>query len=173
METLTRAEMLGLFTGHSARELALPDPDAIDWGVLDYLGWVHPSGHRAFVVIPGGQTQHSKSREPSDADPLSYYTGVVLNRSVNRARRPYSQMCAWCHFVHRSRGAAMFSTTVAGTDGRRIIGASLCRDLDCSVRMRNLTGDPPSYMPETLDLNYKIIRLENALAMFLARINRQ
>ena len=156
MEPITRADLLALFKGHSAHELALPDPDAIDWGVLDYLGWVHPSGHKAFAVVPTG----------------AHHRGIVLNRSVNRATRRYSQMCAWCNFVHRSRGAAMFSTTVAGTDGRRIIGAPLCRDLDCSVRMRNLTGDPPSYMPETLALNHKVDRLENALTMFLARINR-
>lgn len=66
----------------------------------------------------------------------------------------------------------MFTTYVAGSDDRRVIGTSLCRDLDCSVRIRNLTGDPPSHMPETIDLTAKVNRLENALFSFLSRINR-
>lgn len=168
MDALTHPQLRSLFPRQPTRDIAIPDPDAIDWGVLDYFGWVHPSGHRAFAVIPAPVTTDITTASGS---PCHHY-GVVFSRSVNRARRRYSQMCAWCNFVHRSRGAAMFTTTVAGSDDRRIIGLSLCRDLDCSVRMRNLTGDPPSYMPETIDLDSKVNRLENALLMFLSRINR-
>ena len=66
----------------------------------------------------------------------------------------------------------MFCATVAGTDGRRIIGNMLCSNRDCSVRIRNLTGDPPGFMPETVDLERKIERLQNALLIFLSRANK-
>jgi len=63
----------------------------------------------------------------------------------------------------------MFSTAVEGSDGRRRIGNYICRNLDCSVRMRNLTSDPPTYLPETIELQRKINRLENAVTAFMAR----
>ena len=124
--------------------------------MLDYLGWVHPAGHLAYAIVPY-------------ADELRT---LMLRRSVNTSGRPRSHMCSWCHFVHRSRGAAMFSSTVSGTQGRRVVGNMLCANLDCSVRIRNLTGDTPGFMPETLDLSYRVRRLENALYAFLHRVNR-
>jgi len=66
----------------------------------------------------------------------------------------------------------MFCATVSGSDGRRIIGNMLCSNLDCSVRIRNLTGDTPGFMPETVDLSRKIQRLESALLVFLSRAGR-
>lgn len=65
----------------------------------------------------------------------------------------------------------MFSTQVLGSDGRRSIGNFICKNLDCSVRMRNLASDPPTYMPETIELNHKIWRLTNAVAAFMSRAN--
>ncbi|MEM7221198.1 MAG: FBP domain-containing protein [Pseudomonadota bacterium] len=156
MQALTTEQLRALFPNHRGNELAAPDPIGVDWGVLDYLGWVHPAGHTGFAVVPCAGELH----------------GLVLRRSHLRPRRPHSQMCAWCNFVHRSRGAAMFSATVEGSDGRRTIGSMLCSNLDCSVRIRNLTGDMPGFMPETLHLDGKIRRLENALATFLMRINK-
>lgn len=156
MQPLTTDEIIALFPEHRLRELAPPDGDAVDWGVLDYLGWVHPSGHHAYAIIPYGDELKTLS----------------LRRTSHSEGRPRSHMCSWCHFVHRARGAAMFCATVAGSDGRRIIGNMLCSNLDCSVRIRNLTGDPPGFMPETVDLTRKVQRLENALQVFLARAGK-
>ncbi len=156
MQVLTTQDIITLFPEHKLRDLAPPDGDAVDWGVLDYLGWVHPSGHVGYAIVPHG-------------DELKTLT---LRRSTHTEGRPRSHMCSWCHFVHRARGAAMFCATVAGTDGRRIIGNMLCSNLDCSVRIRNLTGDPPGFMPETVDLERKIERLQNALLIFLSRANK-
>ena len=66
----------------------------------------------------------------------------------------------------------MFSTEVAGSDGRRSIGNYICKNLDCSLRMRNLSSDPPTYMPETMALRYKIWRLQSAVTTFMARANQ-
>ena len=65
----------------------------------------------------------------------------------------------------------MFSAEVAGSEGRRTIGNYICRNLDCSVRIRNLTSDPPTYLPETIELKHKIWRLEQAVTAFMHRAN--
>ena len=156
MQPLTTEQIVSAFPERKLRELAPPNGDAVDWGVLDYLGWVHPAGHQAYAIVPYGDS----------------FKTLTLRRSTHTGGRPRSHMCSWCHFVHRARGAAMFCVTVAGTDGRRIIGNMLCSNLDCSVRIRNLTGDVPGFMPETVDLDRKVQRLETALLMFLSRAGK-
>ena len=65
----------------------------------------------------------------------------------------------------------MFSTGVEGSDGRRTIGNYICRNLDCSLRIRNLASDPPTYMPETIHVQQKIVRLKISVSAFMARAN--
>ncbi len=127
----------------------------MDWGVLDYYGWIHPSGHLGYAAMPVQGT----------------LKGIVLRRMLNTSARPRSHMCSWCHHVYRGRGTAMFSTKVAGSDGRRSIGNYICRNLDCSLRIRNLASDPPTYLPETVDLPRKIVRLQISVTGFMARAN--
>ena len=155
MQALTRAEIRQLFPDCSAAELALPDLSNVDWAVLDYFGWLHTSGHLGYVVVASDQGLQ----------------GMQLRRSLNHSARPRTHMCSWCHHVYRSRGTALFSTTVVGSDGRRFIGNHICRNLDCSLRIRNLASDPPTYLPETIHIEHKIQRLENALKAFMARAN--
>ena len=155
MDTLERSEIRKLFPGLLSSELGMPDLQPVDWGVLDYFGWVHPSGHKGFVIIPAGDRLFSMS----------------LRRSINYDAKPRSRMCSWCHHVYRSRGTALFSTTVAGSDDRRFIGNHICSNLDCSLRIRNLPSDPPTYLPETLDIGRKIQRLETSVLAFMHRAN--
>ena len=127
----------------------------MDWGILDYFGWINPAGNRGYVVFPvQGEIR-----------------GMKLRRLLGSGGKPRTHMCSWCHHVYRSRGTAMFSTQVVGSDGRRTIGNHVCRELDCSVRIRNLASDPPTYMPETIELKHKIWRLETALTTFMHRAN--
>lgn len=97
--------------------------------------------------------------------------GLKLRRMLNHSARPRTHMCSWCHHVYRSRGTAMFSAGVAGSDGRRRIGNYICHNLDCSIRIRNLASDPPTYLPETLELKHKVWRLETAVKTFMRRAN--
>jgi len=121
--------------------------------VLDYLGWLHPSGHLGYVVFP----VHGELR------------ALKLRRFANHGTSRRTHMCSWCNHVYRGSGTAMFSTEVVGTDGRRSIGNYICRNLDCSLRIRNLSSDPPTYLPETINLNQKVTRLENSITQFLGR----
>lgn len=155
MDALTSKDIKHLFRQSSGSELALPDLAPIDWGILDYLGWVHPSGATGFVVMPvAGELRCLR-----------------LRRALNSSAKPRTQMCSWCHHVYRSRGTALFSVYVAGSDGRRSIGNHVCRNLDCSLRIRNLVSDPPTYLPETLHIESKIRRLENSVLTFMSRAN--
>jgi hypothetical protein len=154
MKPLERHELVALFDGCEPPERCFPDVDVVDWGVLDYLGWIHPGGHLGYVVVP---REHGPQ-------------GLVLRRTPFTPRRRRAQMCSWCHTLHRSGGVAMFSRTVDGSDGRRSIGVQVCRNLDCSLRLRNLTGDVHVLMPETLHVTGKIARLERALDRFVERV---
>lgn len=136
-------------------DLGAPDLDHVDWGVLDYFGWIHPGGHSGCVIMPV-------------SDELR---GMQLRRMNNYNAKPRTHMCSWCHHVYRSRGTAMFSTRVAGSDGRRRIGNYICHNLDCSLRIRNLASDPPTYLPETIELRHKIWRLQTNVTSFMSRAN--
>ena len=155
LQALTADIIRESFTATQRQDLAIPDLTNVDWGILDYFGWIHPAGHAGFVVsVIDGETR-----------------GLRLRRMLNRSTRPRTHMCSWCHHVYRGQGTAMFSAEVSGSDGRRRIGNYLCRNLDCSLRIRNLTGDPPTYMPETIELQRKIDRLEGSVAQFFTRVN--
>ena len=152
---LTTKDLRQLFYGRNVAELGLPDVDNVDWGVLDYFGWIHPSGQLGFVAVPLN-------------DGLR---GLRLRRISNPNSRPRTRMCSWCHHVYRHRGTALFTTSVVGSDGRRSIGNHVCSHLDCSLRIRNLTSDPSTYLPESMHIDYKVRRLQNSLTMFLSRAN--
>jgi hypothetical protein len=161
LQPVTNKDLSDLFHKDRRHDLGMPELDHVDWGVLDYFGWVHPSGHQGFVVMPINGTAAQNTLR-----------GLKLRRMLNPSARPRTHMCSWCHHVYRSRGTAMFSTEVAGSDGRRSIGNYICKNLDCSLRMRNLSSDPPTYLPETMDLRHKIWRLQSTVTAFMARANR-
>ena len=156
MRPVSEEEIRELFSDQ--KELPpIPDLEFVDWGVLDYFGWIHPSGHRGYVIMP-----------LADDNDLR---GMVLRRTVTQSSRPRMEMCGWCNHVHKRNGTAMFSVVVKGSDERRTIGNRMCRNLDCSLRIRNLASDPPTYMLETIDLKAKVQRLQNSIYRFLYRAN--
>ena len=155
MDSLTHTDLQDAFGRRSLSDYHVPDLEQVDWGVLDYFGWIHPAGHAGYVVMPVQDSLRALS----------------LKRMVNHGGKPRTHMCSWCHHVYRSRGTAMFSTVVEGSDGRRTIGNYICRNLDCSLRIRNLSSDPPTYMPETIHIEQKIVRLKISVSAFMARAN--
>ena len=154
MQPFERDELAGLFTELDASDRFLPELEAVDWGVLDYFGWLHPAGHLGYVAL----------RLDGEA------VGLALRRTLFRGRRRRTHMCAWCHTLHPAGGVAMFSRAVDGSDGRRTIGQNLCKSLDCSLRLRNLTSDPRLVMPETIDLSRKVLRLQLSLSSYVRRV---
>lgn len=154
MQPLTKEDIETAFQDQRV-QLTIPDLTPVDWGVLDYFGWLHPAGHEGYVVM-------RVQGEPR---------GLVLRRIMNHSAKPRTHMCSWCNHTYRGHGTAMFTTKVLGSDGRRSIGNYICKNLDCSLRMRNLASDPPTYLPETIDLERKIVRLKIAVTGFMGRAN--
>ena len=156
MEPLTRSQIQGLFSKEKHKP-NVPGLSNVDWGVLDYFGWVHPDGQRGYVVTP-----------LANGDDLR---GILLRRAASDASKPRFEMCSWCNHVHKANGTAMFSVVVKGSDERKTIGNLICRNLDCSLRIRNLASDPPSFMRESIHLEHKIQRLQNSIYRWLYRSN--
>ena len=155
MEPLKREEILASF--EEQEDLFVPDLAAVPWDVLDYYGWVHPAGHLGFLVL----------QSPNDGS----IRGVRLRRSQRQSRKPRMEMCSWCHHVHRTNGTAMFTVSVRGSDGRHTLGNVVCKDLDCSLRIRNLV-EPDSFMKESLYQPAKIWRMQQTMHRWLARANQ-
>ena len=146
-----------LDTPFDEEDLCLPELGQVEWESLDYLGWVHPAGHLGFIVL----------QSPNDGS----LRGIRLNRSHRSSRKRRMEMCAWCHHVHRSDGTAMFSVPVRGSGGRHTMGNILCKDLDCSLRVRNLI-EPGSFMRESLYEPARIWRMQQTMHKWLSRANQ-
>lgn len=157
MQPLSAAEVLDAFRAEETQDIPLPDLDHVQWDVLDYLGWVHPSGHLGYVVVISPEDGRVK--------------GTVLKRGRFSARKPGFEMCSLCHHVHQTDGTAMFTMARREADRRHYIGNVVCKDLDCSLRLRNLV-EPSSHLGETLYPQAKIWRMQMALHKWLKHANR-
>ncbi len=157
MQALSREEILSAFPDNE-EDLVVPDYlSDLPWDSLDYLGWVHPSGHLGYVVL----------ESPNDGS----IRGIKMRRARRRSKKNRMEMCSWCHHVHKSDGTAMFTVSVKGSEGRHTLGNVICKDLDCSLRIRNLV-QPDSYMKETLYQPAKVWRMQMTMHRWLGRANR-
>lgn len=154
MDPLSQNEICSAFEDD---QIYLPDLTTLDWQNLDYLGWIHPSGHLAYLVVLSPDTGR--------------LTGSTLHRAPRGSLIPRYEMCSWCHHVHGNDGTAMFTLDVKGSSGRHLIGKVLCKNLDCSLRIRELI-DPPSYMAETSYPNARIWRMQKSMYRWLKKANR-
>tara|TARA_B100000497_G_scaffold95971_1_gene107738 strand:- start:114 stop:584 length:471 start_codon:yes stop_codon:yes gene_type:complete len=152
MDFVTASQLQGCFTPED--DVWFPDLAKIVWQDLDFLGWVHPSGHLAYIV----------AQSPNDGA----LKGVVLRRFERPRSRVRLDMCSLCLHVHGSGGTAMFSITEAGSRGRRTISNVVCTDLACSLRIRNKIN-PSSLMQETLYLEAKVWRILQRLHRWLMK----
>ena len=152
MEALLESDLRNCFG--EVEELVLPDLTEVVWSNLDFLGWVHPSGHLGYIA----------TLSPKDG----CLRGVVLRRHARPSRRIRLELCSLCHHVHSAGGTAMFTITEAGSRGRRMISNVVCGDLSCSLRVRNLIN-PSSLMHETMYLEAKVWRILQHLHRWLTR----
>jgi len=155
MEPVSREQLVAAYEGND--DLWIPELESVRWPDLDYFGWVHPSGHLGYIVLTS----------PNSGD----LRLISLQRYRPRPSKPRYEMCAWCHHVHRTNGTAMFSVEVKGSNGRHTLGNVICKDLDCSLQIRNITA-PGTYMKETLYLEAKIWRMQMNMHKWLGRAKR-
>ena len=156
MEPVTAEEILSAFD-EADEDIPLPDLERVDFDALDYLGWIHPSGHLGYLVL----------LSPNDAR----LKGVVMRRSSFGGTRPGFEMCSLCHHMHQPHGTAMFTMTCKDTNHRHSIGNVVCKNLDCSLRIRDMV-DPAPFIKETLYVEAKIWRMQLALHKWMRAANR-
>lgn len=158
MQAATQEDIEASFGSWGEQEdLFVPKLERIDWDAQDFLGWVHPGGHRGYLV----------HWSPVDGE----LRGTMLRRSRWAGKKPRVEMCAWCHHVHDSGGTAMFSVSLKGSGGRHIFGNVVCANLDCSLRIRNLIGAPP-WAGETMYLPARIWRMQRKMHKWLRKADR-
>ena len=155
MQPLNPEEIIAAFDDKD--DLLVPDLATIDWQILDYLGWIHPSGQEGSVVLQSPNT--------------GTVCGIRMNRSQRGSIKLRMEMCSWCHHVHKTNGTAMFTLTVKGSDGRHILGNVICKNLDCSLRVRDLI-EPGSFMRESLYEPARIWRMQQQMHKWLGRANQ-
>ena len=125
MQPLTDTEIRESFVNASRKEvadLALPkDFDALDWSVIDHLGWRdRRMGRRAYVVVPLEER----------------LVGVLLTQAdaLPRSRA----QCSWCRDVQLPNDVVFFGARKAGAAGRAgdSLGTLVCSRFECSVNVR-------------------------------------
>jgi FBP C-terminal treble-clef zinc-finger len=118
----TEEEMKEAFRPIDQDEVQFPSDMLFPLLVRDYLSWVEPSGHRAYLVFA----------DPAKGAPR----GIVFKRNHTSADAPPA-MCDWCHSV-RGKGAVGLLTATVSPNRR--IGLTLCRDLNCKEKIDSIPG---------------------------------
>lgn len=131
MDSYTRDQILGAFRGATRSEVKkvtfAANFDAVDFGKLDFYGWIDPKiPRRAYVLVDGPD------------GPVA----LLLNRAAVTPRG--RAMCAWCNDVNLTDEAVLYTVRRGGASGRKgdTIGALICANFGCSRNVRQL---PPAY----------------------------
>ena len=152
MRPLSREEILQAFSKKERKKVKLPEIDEIDWENLDFLGWIHPSGHLGYVVyeFPSG------------------LRGIILERSTSVVGHGI-RMCSWCYTLNTASKVRLFTYRIPGTN--ITIGNYLCADLQCSLYIRKLKEPLVAQMQESLTISQKIERCKQNVEKFFNKID--
>ena len=138
-------------------------------------GDTRSGGDGSADVFFSGRKRHTELRRDWSSDGCSsglptsgQLRGIRLSRSTRSSRKRRMEMCSWCHHVHKTNGTAMFTVPVRGSEGRHTLGNIVCKNLDCSLRIRKLV-QPDSYMRESLYQPAKIWRMQQSMHKWLGR----
>lgn len=151
-----RASFVNCSKGEAKRAVLPAHLDETPWDDLDFLGWPDPSGsQRAYLVLE------------RDGVPI----GLQLRQSsgVGAAR---SQMCQICVTSHSGSSVALAVARRTGAAGKKgdSTGIYVCRDLACSLYVRNKKVSGSAAMRETLTVDMAIERLRRNLDEFVDRV---
>lgn len=150
MEPLSPDEIMAAFPPHERRKVVRPlEPN---WADLDFLGWIHRSGHLGFVVIEG------------ESGPV----GLALERNVIQTHGPRRFMCDLCCTLHGQGGVASFTRWNRGRTIART--AMLCANLECNVYVRGIRKNDCVQMAETLSNVEKIDRLKGNIQRIIVAL---
>ena len=153
MRVLNSEEILSAFPKKDRKNVKLPrNLEKIDWDNLDFLGWLHSSGHLAYMIFEWNGALE----------------GLVLEKSL-AAKRNISKMCSLCKTISGSQGIVLFSSTLR--KNKKVSRAVyVCSDLQCSLRVRGKIALGANQMCETISTDDKIIRLLDGVEEFYLSI---
>lgn len=151
MRPLSQEEILKAFPKKLRKKIKLLNLVSIDWKNLDYLGWIHPSGHLGYMVYEFNNR----------------LKGIILERP-NRTLGKGIRMCSLCYTLHPASGVRLF--TYRPPSSRITIGTYICADLSCSLYVRNLKNTNIAQLLETISVFQKVKRFQENLRKFFLQI---
>lgn len=152
---LTVEDAMLAFPIKKRRFVVMPKFETINWNVLDYLGWSHPSGHLGYVIYNDGLSTR----------------GIILEKTkMTGVQKP--RMCSWCLTVHRGCGVNLFSGQTEYNKNTHI-GEYVCSNLNCSLYIRGILKADACQMRESLGTDEKAKRLQANVRSFFDMIYTQ
>jgi hypothetical protein len=152
MRALTKEEIICSFRPNERKKVKILDLQTIDWDVLDFLGWIHPSGHLGYIVYEFS----------------SGLRGIVLERNQKTLIQGVG-ICALCYTIQGASNIRLFTYKVPNSN--IIIGDYFCGDLQCSLYIRKIKDPMVARIEENLNIDQKIERCKINLEKFFLRID--
>lgn len=109
-------------TVREARQMTLPDIDAVRWDDVEYVGWRDPKRELLAYVV-------------TEVDGAA---AAIMLRTQPPSPLRRKMMCAWCQDVTLTDPAVLFVARRAGAAGRKgdAIGTAVCGGFRCSTNVR-------------------------------------
>jgi hypothetical protein len=142
-------ELRDCFRELDRSEIVLDSAMSFPLTAKDYLTWIEPSGARTYLVFQDG----------SFKAPF----GIVFRRDQTLGPS-VAAMCEWCHSVRSGNEVGIL--TAKARDNTRV-GISLCRDLNCSAKIRSEPGAHD--FPSTASVQERVRKLQEKMAGFVRR----
>jgi len=147
MRVLTKEEIVSSFPIKERKKLKILDLQKINWELLDFLGWIHPSGHLGYIVYEF---------------PYSL-RGVVSERNQKLIGNAV-KMCSLCYTIHNHTNVRLFTYKIPNSN--ITIGDYFCADLQCSLYIRKIKDPMVARIEENLTISQKIERCKTNLEKF-------
>ena len=159
MEPLSGDEIRRSFVNASrsqVKSMTLPPGlPALDWDVLDFLGWGDPKAPlRAYLVVP----------RPDGP------VGLELRAPSTPMAKRLKALCNICHSGQPGDAMRLFVARKAGPAGRRdnTVGTYICADLACSRYVRGLL--PLEGRPSDVPVQERIAGVRRRMDAFVDRL---
>jgi len=156
MRKLSKEEILSSFSKKQRRKVKIPDLKNIQWEDIDFLGWIHPSGHLGYIVY----------------NFKSSLVGLVLSRTKPSNPSKRAIMCHLCKTVHSTSFGVLLFTVQSYCNPKNESGNYICADLQCSLYVRGIKFASANQMPETISKDDKIIRLIEGVEEFILQVSK-
>ena len=119
----------------------LKDFELINWVEIDFLGWIHPSGHLGYLL----------------EDLSGYHKLWIFTCNPKKSDHKKAQACPICLSIHTGDniGVKIFSRQ-HNTKKNVTIGQYFCGDLNCNYWVRKIKSNT---MREDLTIGEKRLRM--------------